>query len=461
MYDKVGEATALVWSLRQMLEGPLLDLKCIRLIQRLDILKMYLKELPEVVNESYNKVREDTLLLLSTYMQPSRTIKMQKVQDALKDRKVLHMCISELQNEDVLLNPYKIGEGAYGKVYKGIIAGVPTVLKSVDMVSLESETIPPDSTTIPLDLQPMEYKLGVALNDLILTDQCPNFMLTYDVGACITRRKYAMYFIEEASFDLEQAFEQRFFGPISHVSLLAQLLIALHYVHTRLHISHQDIKSSNILLLETPSLARSLMTYEVDGRTFVLENTGVIPCLADFGTTNSQDLFSPKIDVTDLLSTFFEPAGYPDLLPAYKNAIALARDRRYLPLDALQFILKSINYKPAEDLPISKVYKSNPVIAPVLNSANLRGPGSKSLISNDRGFSDDKLAEDLNSAVGHKVKDLNSNKRGFDKSARAPNRAVDKLISDNRVFDELAEGLNKAVDRRKPKGFISDNRGFD
>jgi hypothetical protein len=373
-YDEVGEATALVLSLKEMLKVPFLDLKCARLMQRLDILKMYLKKLPEVVNELYDKIRESVLLLLSNPMGPSRAIKMEKVQDALKDRKVLRMCIADLRNEGVLLGSSKIGQGSFGQVFKGLIAGVPTVLKGVKIERFLTG-VSRDSTTVPLDRQPEEYKLGVALNDLVLTDQCPNFMLTYDIGACINT--YAIYLIEEANFDLAQAFEQKFFGPISQISLLAQLLIALHYVHTRLHIAHRDIKSQNILLIKTPLLARTLISYEVDGKTFVLENTGVIPCLADFGI--AKDLVSydyDSNDVNDLLDTFvghkglYNHRGYPDLLPAYKNAFSRARELNNPPLDTLQFILDSVNYKPTEDLPISKVYKSiSEKVAPVANRA--------------------------------------------------------------------------------------------
>jgi serine/threonine protein kinase len=374
MYDKVGEATALVSSIREMLNVSLLDIKSVRLVQRLDILEMYLKKLPEVVNESYDEVREGILVLLSTSMESSRTIKMQKVQDALKDRNVFDMCISELQHKGILATPYKIGQGGFGQVYKGIIAGVPTVLKLVGDEYLPSQdALPPGSTTLPRDFQPKEYKLGLILNDLVLSDQCPNFMLAYDIGICNRySTREVIYFMEEANFDLAQAFQQKFFGPTSQVSLLAQLLIALHYMHTRLDVVHRDIKSQNILLIKTPSLARTLMTYEVDERTFVLENTGVIPCLADFGVTGVLDTYDSNRDLKDLLGTFiggtvqssnssYIHKGYPDLLPTYKSAFSQARDREYPPLDTLQFILDRINYKPTEDLPISKVYKSTPL----------------------------------------------------------------------------------------------------
>ncbi len=449
-YDKVGEATALVSSLKEMLEVPFLDLKCVRLIQRLDILKMYLKKLPEVVNELYDKIRESIRLLLSNSMGASRTTKMEKVRDALKDHKVFRMCISDLKSEGVLRSSYKIGEGGFGQVYKGLIAGVPTVLKSVEIGSLAGMS--PDSTTISLDRQPKEYKLGVALNDFVLTNQCPNFMLTYDIGACFSTRD-AIYFIEEANFDLAQAFEQRFFGPISQVSLLAQLLIALHYVHTRLHVAHRDIKSQNILLIKTPSLARTLMSYEVDGRTFVLENTGVVPCLADFGISRDLDLYGYATDVNDLLDTFVSNhRGYPDLLPAYKDAFNEARKLKNPPLDTLQFILNRINYKPTEDLPISKVYKSILKIAPGAIFKRVRGLASN---PDNRGF--DKPAG------GGFIQD----NRGFDKPAGGgfiqDNRGFDKpagggFIQDNRGFDN--RGFDKPAEGRRIE-FISDNRGFD
>ena len=419
-YDKVGEATALVSSLREMLEVPFLDLKCVRLIQRLDILEMYLKKLPEVVNELYDKIRESIRLLLSNSMGASRTTKMEKVRDALKDHKVFDMCISILKSRGILRNPYKIGEGGFALVYKGLIAGVPTVLKSVEITD-SFEEISSSSTTIPLKYQPEEYKIGVALNDLVLTDQCPNFMLTYDVGVCFNTDD-TIYFIEEANFDLTRAFEQRFFGPISQISLLAQLLIALHYVHTRLHIAHQDIKSQNILLIKTPSLARTLMSYEVDGRTFVLENTGVIPCLADFGI--SVDLGSydyDSHDVIGLLDTFvgnkgwYNRRGYPDLLPAYKDAFNQARKLKNPPLDTLQFILNSINYKPTEDLPISKVYKSIPVKMRSKREA--------------KGFTSDNRVFD-SSAGG-----LSGPAEGLNRPLLDVHRGRSPILGDNRGFD--------------------------
>ena len=381
-HDEVGEATSLALSITQMLKAPLLDLKCIRLRQRLDILKMYLKEQPLAVIQAYTKAQADIQRLLNSSLEPSsRTLRMTKVRDALKNVSVFNMCVRDLNLNGILVSSSKIGEGGYGKVYKGIITGVPTVLKTVrlnesgDKLNLKELAAEAgvDLTSLPEEYQPQEYKLGVTLNGLVLAGQCPNFMLTYDVGTC--GQGEAVYFLEEASFDLDEAFKQSFFGPVSQVSLLAQLLIALYYVHTRLKVVHRDIKAENILLLETPSLARTLMSYEVDGRTFILENTGVIPCLADFGMSKTRRRINASNDIADCIATFlggklhtvysYDHEGYPDLSTPLKQALEKAYSTTFNnALDALTFILEDVKYSSPTNLPVSKVLKSITQLSP-------------------------------------------------------------------------------------------------
>ncbi len=372
-HDKVGEVTSLALSITQMLKAPLLDLKCIRLRQKLDILEMYLKELPLAVIQAYTKAQADIQRLLNSSPEPtSRTLKMDKIRDELKSVSVLDTCVRNLVARGIFVRSSKIGQGSFGKVYKSNIAEVSTVLKVVNLERSYDEfdlheLIETAYLTILLEeYQPQEYKLGITLNDLVLTDQCPNFILTYGIG---TTKKKAVYFLEEASSDLAEAFKQSSFGLVSQISLLAQLLIALYYVHTRLKVTHNDINATNILLLETPSLARSLMTYEVDGRSFVIENTGVILCLADFGVSEPKTPTNISDDVADAIATLlggyehksypYKHKGYPNLSPNYKQVLEEAYSTTFLDsLDALTFILDSVKYKPPTDLSVSKVLKS-------------------------------------------------------------------------------------------------------
>lgn len=194
-----------------------------------------------------------------------------------------------------------IGSGTFGQVYLGTLNNHHVIIKEAVLTSEDkSLALYKGGQDIPSQYWTVEYSITKRLNDLVISKRCPNFMLTYDLGLCRKCRSdsreaiCSMTFMEPASFDLAFAFKERVLGPSSQLSLLSQLLIALYYVQETFQIFHSDIKAQNILILETPTLAKTLFKYKIKGEsdTFLVENTGLVLCLTDFGVADRIGLHS-------------------------------------------------------------------------------------------------------------------------------------------------------------------------
>ncbi len=189
-----------------------------------------------------------------------------------------------------------IGSGTFGQVYLGTLSKHNVIIKEAVLTSEDAPlALYRGGQDIPSHYWTVEYSIAKRLNDLVISKLCPNFILTYDLGLCLKCRSdykeaiCSMTFMEPASFDLAFAFKERFLGPSSQLSLLSQLLIALYYVQETFQLFHSDIKAQNILILETPTLAKTLFKYKVKGSTpdtFLVENTGIVLCLTDFGVAD-------------------------------------------------------------------------------------------------------------------------------------------------------------------------------
>lgn len=192
-----------------------------------------------------------------------------------------------------------IGSGTFGQVYLGTLNKHTVIIKEAVLTSEDGPlALYEGGQDIPSKYWTVEYSIAKRLNDLIISKRCPNFMLTYDLGLCLKCRSdfkqaiCSMTFMEPASFDLAFSFKERVIGPASQLSLLSQLLIALHYVQETFQIFHSDIKAQNILILETPALSKTLFKYKIKDNqgstldTFLVENTGLVLCLSDFGVAD-------------------------------------------------------------------------------------------------------------------------------------------------------------------------------
>ena len=190
-----------------------------------------------------------------------------------------------------------IGSGTFGQVYLGTLNKHKVIIKEAVLTSEDGPlALYKGGQDIPSQYWTVEYSIAKRLNDLVISKRCPNFMLTYDLGLCLKCRSdfqeaiCSMTFMEPASFDLAFAFKERVIGPASQLGLLSQLLIALYYVQETFQIFHSDIKAQNILILETPTLSKTLFKYKIKGDaikdTFLVENTGLVLCLSDFGVAD-------------------------------------------------------------------------------------------------------------------------------------------------------------------------------
>ena len=142
---------------------------------------------------------------------------MERVRDALKNFEV------GKRNLDTL--NLKLGDsqkGGYGRTYKTAIADTPVLVKRVQSRYADIDLSDPDDLdnemTLPEDYQPLEYQLGLKLNELVVTYQCPNFLLTYDVGISFmdddNDDDEVLYFLEYTNLTLAQAFDKRLLGEL-------------------------------------------------------------------------------------------------------------------------------------------------------------------------------------------------------------------------------------------------------
>lgn len=190
-----------------------------------------------------------------------------------------------------------IGKGSFGNVYILKIDGLDVVAK--EAFALDSRTFKPvnrpDRTT------PEEYVYLQLINGALMSEKCPNFLFTYYLSFCdrcnildhynkSTEGYCSITYMEPASYDLEGMLkdtsmkgpnEISMSDPEFTYSLIYQLLIALHVIHTEYGIFHRDIKGPNILIKKIP--AGGYIEYEIDDNIYYVKNVGKLALLADFG----------------------------------------------------------------------------------------------------------------------------------------------------------------------------------
>lgn len=69
------------------------------------------------------------------------------------------------------------------------------------------------------------------------------------------------------------------------LSLFYQILIAVHAMHKYYAMIHVDLKSLNILILKTKPIG--YFEYVINGKSYFIKNTGCVPCIADFGVSET------------------------------------------------------------------------------------------------------------------------------------------------------------------------------
>jgi serine/threonine protein kinase len=252
------------------------------------------------------------------------------------------MCMSGSNSKEFRKNfktVTKIGCGSYGEVYKVSLKDSEEqfVVKEARFSNKDSlqkiERSPKRWEEMNANTFPNEKKLLDLVKELILLGKCPNFVLTYNIAycdGCIFSKlptKCYVTFMEALNSDLCRVK----LGGKQQLSILYQLLIAVHAIHSNYGIWHRDIKKSNILIQMIEPGGH--FEYVIDGISYFVENTGIVVFIADFGV--SESLF-PKYswtgyygtrnaEVKGLKNPYLDPLfipGMPLLKWAGSNAIA-------------------------------------------------------------------------------------------------------------------------------------------
>lgn len=214
------------------------------------------------------------------------------------------MYYSEFRKE--LKSAVKLGQGTFGQVYIASLPKSPPFVVKEAYLTIEEEKLmnehkDAENRPIPNKSYPEEYRLLVLVRELIRLNKCPNYMYVYDLAMCNsccidTSDELSCYltFSEPADgnmFNIEE--EEGAFSYEEMWSILYQLLIAVHALHTEYGIFHNDIKLDNILYKKVqPGGWIEYTVSNVFGTDkYYVKNTGIIVLLTDFGLSKS---FHPK-----------------------------------------------------------------------------------------------------------------------------------------------------------------------
>ena len=145
-----------------------------------------------------------------------------------------------------------IGEGAWGKVERGMFRGSKVAVKSIHPAILEHDTMQRLRREITIVAQVrhpnLVHFIAAVLDD---TAQAPPMIIT-----------------ELLDINLRKAYEKKVVVPSHHLSILRDIAYGLHHLHSlQQPIIHRDISSPNVLLQQQP-------------------NGGWLAKVSDFGSAN-------------------------------------------------------------------------------------------------------------------------------------------------------------------------------
>lgn len=212
-------------------------------------------------------------------------------------------CVEKGPFLNLLSNVKLIGQGAFGNVYTGNINNSPQfVIKEAVLTEKEQDNLQLNKSLnfISHAYYPDEYRISVLVNRAIYDEECPNFLLTYNIALCrncrLSNKTCSTVFVEKAYGDLT-ALSQTLNRELV-LSAIQQLMAALFWLHSKFGIYHNDIKKENILFLK--GLNQGYTKYIVNDIEYNVKNVGYTFCLNDFGLSR---VYKPNFSTMDFFGT--------------------------------------------------------------------------------------------------------------------------------------------------------------
>jgi serine/threonine protein kinase len=135
---------------------------------------------------------------------------------------------------------------------------------------------------------PKEYVFAMMLNDLLIERIACNFLFAYDLATCAGceltvahTRDTKMCYLTFSELADSELLKSIIYDNSTVASLLYQLLLGLYSIQYYYGIHHADIKTQNTLIMNIPK--GGFIEYIVHGRPYYVQNSGLVPMIADFG----------------------------------------------------------------------------------------------------------------------------------------------------------------------------------
>lgn len=201
-----------------------------------------------------------------------------------------------------------IGKGGFGmvwvvkfKVSKLILSAVikQTVLSNKEVHRMKKL------------MYPKEYLYNTMINDILKTGICPNFNFTYSIMFCDTCDTsgsgsgygqtnsswwsnsanssknsicaLVLAELQDTDMSTDLSISDNKFNYLRQLSMLFQILAAVHTIHTVYGMAHNDIKADNILVKKIQYNPGEYWKYTLDNVEYYVPNTGIMVFLSDFG----------------------------------------------------------------------------------------------------------------------------------------------------------------------------------
>lgn len=211
-----------------------------------------------------------------------------------KDRKIDWIKHSDLLKVSSFISiDSELGEGAYGKVYSATVKesehSIPKkfVIKKQELKNEKGIMDPFKKEFLQVNHSNLGYidlAASQLINEIVLQEICPNFVLNYRFSQRIDVQKTYLELYNELIPDFENLYdwqERRKHSSDEWASVFFQILVALHCMETKYKMTHNDLHGENVLIQKISKGGH--ICYIINNKKYYLPNLGFLVLINDFG----------------------------------------------------------------------------------------------------------------------------------------------------------------------------------